>query len=578
MPDPTGSRQLLIQHYCKFARMSSSTPSKRKRSKLACTPCRQRKRKCDGSQPCQTCNDLEYDCYYSTSKPKRYLPNAERSNKQVASVSHSSPSTSFSHETTKDQRPLDQLCSMEANSGAAFVRELAVSLDPTNAPRMHLFAWNAFFGARQIDRVIGSEISITDLLSAFDMKTLTMVYFEKVDPCYGFIDRQDVDCRVERRWASPQVKDGYDAVLCGIAALGCLFSRCQSIEVEFSLAETAKIDLEQKLSEMPDFPTVTAWVLRVAYLRMTSSPHTAWMASCLLMHTVEAAGLHCAPGAESILQPSSSVVNDELRRRLYGVAQHLNIWISFDMGRSRVILQNATITAPCQRPGNYTVELLGLLPYSEMLDPGKTTDAEDLELALVRVLERSHSEPPSILAQCNLVLCLYRRLRAANSGPPNGLMEQILALTARAVRAAQTLLNACSPWHHIANVPFQVICTLLAIDTPASLAQLEDAMQTLENVAITYNTQTLQEAMRTASLVISLHQRRKEVDSARLNSVLRRHPISASGPSNAQNVTTGDPQQQQLSSSTPLWLDEAVASIPYLQNFDIDDFLCDEFR
>ena len=483
----------------------------------------------------------------------------------------------------KDKRHRHQLSPMEANSGAAFVRELALSLDPVNAPRMHLFAWNVFFGARQTDHPIALETSLTDLLSEFDMETLVMVYFEKVDPCYGFIDRQDVDRRVKHRWRSPHLGDRYDAVFCGIAALGCLFSRSQSRDVELSLAEAARVELERTLSDLPDLDTATAWVLRVAYLRMNSSPHTAWMASCLLIHVVEAAGLHREPTAKSLLHPPLSGANNELRRRLFGVAQHLNIWISFDIGRSRVILRNATTIAPSERPGDYTVELLGLLPYCEMLDPGKTTDVDELASALDSVLQRTHSESPSILAQCNLVLCLYRRLRAASTVLLSRVIDKILALIARAIRSAQTMLNACSPWHHIANIPFQAVCTLLAIDTPESLAQLEDAMQTLENVATTYDTQPLQEAVRTASFVILLHQRRKESDFAELGSVLRRHPVEISAPRISQNATFVDSQQQlqQLLPGSVVdssWLDREVASIPYLQNFGIDDFLCDEFR
>ncbi|MBE3049542.1 Zn(II)2Cys6 transcription factor, partial [Candidatus Bathyarchaeota archaeon] len=45
----------------------------RKRSKLACEPCRELKRKCDGSSPCATCLRFEYDCTFQgvTGKRKR---------------------------------------------------------------------------------------------------------------------------------------------------------------------------------------------------------------------------------------------------------------------------------------------------------------------------------------------------------------------------------------------------------------------------------------------------------------------------------------------------------------------------
>ena len=74
---------------------------------------------------------------------------------------------------------------------------MALSLDPVNAPRLQMFAWHVFFGARRTDHAFASRISLTDLLSEFDMETLIMVYFEKVDPCYGFVDRQDVARRVK---------------------------------------------------------------------------------------------------------------------------------------------------------------------------------------------------------------------------------------------------------------------------------------------------------------------------------------------------------------------------------------------
>ena len=469
---------------------------------------------------------------------------------------------------------------MDANSGATFVRELALSLDPVNAPRMHLFAWNGFWGARQTDHPVPMDSSITGLLSQFDMETLAMVYFDKVDPCYGFVDRNEVHRRIKQRWRSSLLGDPYDAVLCGIAALACLFSRCQSKEVELSLAEAARVELERTLSDVPDHDTATGWVLRVAYLRMTSSPHTAWMASCLMMHVIEAAGLHREASEHYSVHTGVSSGNDEIRRRLFGVAQHLNLWISFDVGRTRVSLRNATRTPPSERPGDYTTELLGLLPHTEMLDPAKTTSTEELASALDVVLERTHSEPPSILAQTNLVLCLYRRLRAVDTASVSRVLDKMLALMARAIHSAQAMLNACSPWHHIANIPFQIICTLLAIDTPTSLAQLEDAMQTLENVATTYDTQPLQEAVRTASFIVLLHQRRKEADLAELSGVLRRHPVGTTAPSMPQNGTLGDSEQQVLPSiaETSSWLDGAVADIPYLQNFNIDDFLNDDYR
>jgi hypothetical protein len=46
----------------------STTPGghMRQRSRYACVPCRQRKRKCDGKYPCSTCTGYGYDCQYNS--------------------------------------------------------------------------------------------------------------------------------------------------------------------------------------------------------------------------------------------------------------------------------------------------------------------------------------------------------------------------------------------------------------------------------------------------------------------------------------------------------------------------------
>ncbi|KAF4960237.1 hypothetical protein FSARC_10525 [Fusarium sarcochroum] len=271
---------------------------------------------------------------------------------------------------------------------------------------------------------------------------------------------------------------------------------------------------------------VTGWILRVVYLRTAGTPHTAWMASSILMHMLEAAGLHCEPSShESVLPVTEEKVDSELRRRLFAVAEHLNIWISFDMGRSRTVLCNSTLEMPSARLGDYTSELMELLPYSTDLDPNKTQDVCELEASLSTVLSRVHSVPPSILAQCNLALCLCRRLQSMNTSFTGNILDQILSITLKGIEAAQAILDARSPWHHMANVPFQVICVLLAIDTGEAIAQLKDAMQCLSNVSTVYNTNATREALNTASLLILMQQRRKEKCANNLNNLVKKFPI-----------------------------------------------------
>ena len=519
--------------------------------------------------------DLEYECNYTIASRKRCVTLPE-----IAMTTIASPRTSTLQPQGMADVSGEQPSPMNANSGAAFVQELAISLDPLSAPRMALYAWNVF-GSHQLIQKTNAETTLLNLLTQSDMETLATAYFQKVDPCYGFIERQVVNDHITRRWSLPRDNSGYDPIICGVAALGCLFSEQRAKDLELGLAELARIVLERDISQRPSVHSITAWVLRVAYLRMTSEPHTAWMASNLLMHMIEATALHREPVAYSNHQHELEGAGAEERRRLFGVAQHLNTWISFDIGRSRVTIRNATTILPRERQNGYTIELLALHKYSEMLDSSEAPTLEKLGFALAEVLQRRSSQPPSTLAKTNLALCLYRRLRATGTPVPGPIMSQLLELTAEALRSAQTLLDSCSPWHHISNIPFQVICTLLAIDSPASLAQLEDAMQTLQSVATRYNTPTLKEAVQTAAVLVRLQHRRKDADSARLGNVLKQHnPTDALALEASQNPEARTSQQWWSPNSAfdPNWLDEAVAGNPLYEDFDIEAFLGDDFR
>ncbi|KAA8903362.1 hypothetical protein TRICI_005720 [Trichomonascus ciferrii] len=530
----------------------------RKHTRQACQACRELKRKCDGNQPCGACVRFEYECFYVNETSKRRRKENGKSVSPVVGetqefvpnlVENPAPSTSC-------------LRSLEANSGTAFVRRLALRLDPKNAPRMDSFAWNAFLGARRAGRSPTSR-SITDMLTKINMCALSAVYLDKMHPVYGFIDRGKLERQIENRWSGDD-DQAHDAVLCGVAAIGCLFSQVEASDLEADLVETARLKLVNTIADIPSETTITAWMLRVVYLRCAETHHTAWMASCILMHMVEAAGLHCEPTDESVLTLPQEHIDPEHRRRLFAVAQHLNIWTSFDMGRSRVSLYNASTIMPSPRQGDCTTELMRLLPSSAELDPDKTHDASELESTLIEVLNGVHSCAPSILAQCNLTLCLCRRLQSLNACFKRTTLEQILNVTAKGIQAAQTILDNRAPWHHMANIPFQIICILLSIDTISSIAQIKDAMQVLRNITLVYNTEATREALNTASLLILLQQRRKERGVSDLSNILKDYPV-VSTQSNDQ------PTSQQLEGAR--WLNSIANDLSTIDYSDFDRIL-----
>ena len=603
--------------------MADSTP--RKRSRVACQSCQSRKRKCTGEQPCATCLQVGEECIYNTAPRKRRirasnvyqtsLPVPEETQKHSDAWSQAVPkpvsvagsaASPMSFKRPEDSRGVSH--SLEANSGAAFVRKLGLRIDPARAPRLHLFAWNV--GERRESNAIhapptiASPATITKLLCQEEMRRLTAIYFEKVDPCYPFLNRQDIFSHILQRWQTqPDLPEQpYDAVLYGVAAFGYLFSSREITPNELQVVDVSHSILQKSImgTETPSIDIITGWVLRAAYLRMTASPHAAWMASCSLMHLIEAAGLHLEPSDTNpagILQPSQQQnsssspqsTEKDTRRRLFGMARHLNTWISFDLGRSRVVLHGAetqSLPIPATKGNpNSRASIFHLLPLTESLDP--TTSApqslQDLESALTCVLDLIYSEPSLILVQTNLALCIYRRVRALNAHAllPSHL-DRALSLASRGLGAARNMIAANSPWHQVANVPFQVICTLLAIDSQAALALLPDAMATLREVVGAYDTAAMREAYSTAYLLVAMHQRRKEDDTKALADVLRANAVAVGQQEEKRREDDGGEMSGELGRGLDQdlagdvgfsWLEDLVIDMPSLQNFDIDQFL-----
>ncbi|KAL1305801.1 hypothetical protein AAFC00_003964 [Neodothiora populina] len=615
--------------------MTTEQHVKRKRSRIACEPCRERKRKCNGENPCDTCSQFDYQCYFDshmrkkrttglalsnfddyqtdTSPPNRApdqtapSTGAPSTTSAAATAAAAAVAASGTSTTSHNANAQSHLRSMEANSGAAFMRKLALKMDPVNAPKLSLFAWNLHVGGR--GEFQQTPRSVADILTRQEMYALTNIYFEKIHAVYGFLNRALLYDSIEATWQARQAREQQqqqnlspqqasqqlqkppgpqtktkkprtdpeelprEALLCGVAALASLFTHPKAEQSELELAKRAHTLLEKLISSLaPTFTIMSGWMLRVVYLRMTAPPHIVWMASCAVMHMIEAAGLHTEPSPDAILPRAPNEADPEDRRRLFGVAQHLNIWISFDMGRSRVALRGISSLPPSPRPSDVTTQVLDFLPLSESLDPDKNPDSSELETVLASVLETTPTHPASTLTQCNLMLCIYRRLRVLNHNISGTLLDRVVTFCTRGIHAARELLDTVCPWHHIAYSPFQIICTLLAIDTRAALTQLEPAMETLAAVAATYDTPSMKEAYSTARLLVLLHQKRKEEDSRILTTALnvgwQPQPPSESTPSS--NI------QHNNVAATYSWLDDLTVDMPNMQDFDWNTFLTDD--
>lgn len=547
---------------------------RQRRSRVACEPCRERKRKCNGRQPCETCSDFQYTCYYDVASRKKRNKNfildgsapigpAAQMLQQGSSISDAPTPSSHSAKELPASMPATQ--SIESNSGAAFVRELGLRIDPINAPEPQVFAWN--IGLRQLPGSF-SALPIVNIISQDEMVVLARIYFGKVNPYYGFIDRDTCFEHLNSRWLRSSAFEPYDVVLCGVAAMGYLFSQRKAVAAEIHLIESARSALEQcSLFGIPSSTVISGWTLRLSYMRLTASPHAAWMASCSLLHLIEASGLHLDPSSRPVLIKPPQDVNDDIRRRLVGFVQYINTWTSFDLGRSRIILHGASYNVPAIREGDYTAEMLNLLPLSESLDPHKSVDSNQLTAMLTTIMENNRTEQPSVLSQCNLILCIFRRLRALHSTVSVDLMSRILTLITKSLACARDLADANCPWSHVANVPFQIVCMLLAVDSPESISLLGDAMQTLKHVTDVYNTDTMREAYRNAGLLVLLQQRRKDHDARHLSNVLDLH---FAPPVDSEKEVPEQRRQSTVEDSE--YLRDMVADMPSSETFDFDQF------
>ncbi|EOA89806.1 uncharacterized protein SETTUDRAFT_146995 [Exserohilum turcica Et28A] len=483
-------------------------PVYRRRLRIACDPCHERKRKCDGGRPCNMCLGYGYDCSYRPS------PRSRQSQKHAGR-----PRSAQQHSPT-------YLRSVESNSGAAFARLLTMTLESSDqsASPMRLLAWNLWLGERQTAARPMHHETLTAILSEAEMRHLAAFYFKNFHPCYSFIDKNMLLQSISNTWNEQRRSNAQEALLSGVGALAHLFSNTQDIETELSLVALAKHLLDPSVADPPSLHSATAWVLRTAYLRVTAKPEEAWLASCTALHIIDAAGLVSNTSRGSAFTASQDPVNIHLRKRVIGVAQHLNIWMSYDLGRSRVSLPNIDTAPPSPQPGEYTVELLDILPYSQDLDPTNELGVDSLVAALVDVLNRTHTEAPSVLAQCNLMLCIHRRLHASKLEVPETLISKVLALIRKGIHAVHANVAAALPWHHVAYIPFQAVCTLLVIDTVQSFALLSEALACVIAVHDAYPTDATREAAAAACTLLKLHRRRREAELKKHSDMLSLYP------------------------------------------------------
>jgi hypothetical protein len=419
---------------------------------------------------------------------------------------------SISEIPVKDQSVLEPYKSrfVSAHSTIAFPRSVGIDLKMANPPRLHSYAWNT--GVRP-ERPVPVPSRVCELLTLEQSKPFFDTYFDLINPVYPTLNRENFFQRCQLYWSVPGGGFGLEAVICGVIALGSLFSGPNSSTVEWELVDHARLLLEASISQPPGLVSldhVVSWVLRSLYLRLTTRPNISWVAICTTMHVAESIGLHqdvdtvsfAVDGTHQPLGPEVS----ESRRRVFWVAMSLNHLFSAEYGRSKAHINNIRCRRPSLQKDDYVRNLIEVAELLYEIDPAHVLE---LEVALERLGRMADSHPALTLMKADICLIICRRLRLTNRKYSSKHISIILFLLSKGLAECRSFALLKHPWWSVLSLPFHTVCLLLSINNHESMNMLNEAMETLVDVSLIYDTHLAREAVRTARSMIDQAAKRK---------------------------------------------------------------------
>ncbi|KAM3076057.1 hypothetical protein ACMFMG_006428 [Clarireedia jacksonii] len=508
----------------------------RQRARKACIPCRQRKRKCNVEFPCSMCARYGYECRYSgdrkvsTSTTLRtpvpsptnmtegvILPYATRRQKTTIDT----PSSTSLH-SLADQGILDPLKSryMSQHSAVAFPRSLGVEFQSANPPPLHSFAWNC--GIRP-EAAPAAHTDLSNLVSREDFDRYSGIYYRIVHGPFGFLDWPYFMQRSEEYWNNPGKDLVFGALMGGVVALGSFFAFRDGHPRELEIVQHVKTVLEDPtFSRRPSIDQINAWAVRTLYLRLSTRPHVAWLASCIALHLAEATGLH--QEVHSVLLTTDAEAQTkrmdeaeiERARRTFWMTWSIHTVISYEYGRSAVILNSITCKQPIKNSqDDFTalhIQVAQLIPRDNMI-VSSTAHKEELAAGLEKLSQIPDDHPFISMSKADVCFCFYRRLRLLRQGLEKEEINAIISMGNRAVEAANTFALAHHPWFNILSTTFQYVCVLLAIDTSESLSHVSWVLNIFENIVRIVNTHLANEALDMAKVLLrdSMAKKRREL-------------------------------------------------------------------
>lgn len=487
----------------------------------ACEPCKTRKKRCDGTQPCATCVRFQYECYFSLESQSRLkrarieVPTQEQPTDDVDGPSSKIRPEAQQHaERTGRQTKR----SREAISYAGFNRILSNRLqgqresDQSDHPK----AFAPFSGVST-----GGEPNLTNTLTSAlsmeQMQRLAASFTESVHPVYTFIRPIVAQEAIASRFASMGT-GSHDIVLLGIAALGSLFGDGFAATQETRHVTLARhlqcfIDAEASRTVIPSLNLIAALLLQTLYLRSVARPYATWISICTAMHSI-------AIMETSIKDLATTERYQDLcfePRQMLWIARLLNTWIANEHGRPPVQtpIDDSLVPPMPSDPVSATPEeqMIYLYHISEALSPENHQsypDGPEASIAKLAALEAQQCHDGVLLSRTIMAFCFYRLLRASETADlKKHTFTHLVEIGLDGLQAARRLAQDQKPWWHIANLPFQFLSAMLVMDTASSYAQIPAALQVFEDVAQAMPSSAITEALNLVKKLVALSRLQK---------------------------------------------------------------------
>lgn len=412
-----------------------------------------------------------------------------------------------------------------ASAAMAFPHILGVALGSDSPPKINSFAYN--FGIRP-EETSNAYGFLGKLISEDNLAFYSNVYFSAMGPIGDYMDPRIYAQRCRDYYhGSGSNAVAFSAVAAGVAAFGSFLSTTRYSR-ETDLLQYAKAILDDPRSiRMLCIDHIVAWGMRLLYLRATTRPSHAWVASCTLMHLCEVVGLHEEENIKRMASVAGAAVvghDADRLRRIFWISWAGHHMLSYEYDRSIVTFGAVTCQAIMPILGSVAdqfVQIVQIIPSPNspfQLENQHLTPREELFQRLTALSKLHFTHPFLVLTKADLAFCFYRRIYQLNTGITGEIIQLVIDCGNNAIRAAEQLANHGRLWNVIGST-FQYICVLLAIDTPASSAHIPAAFKALENLVRATDTGLTRQALSIARHLLSLNIARKRKDLIQLEAV-----------------------------------------------------------